>query len=137
MKNMSEGMEFYKRDNREKSPENEMVIDNGEDRIMIKIDKVRSELAECGINDDNIEKMINRVRKFSEEVEKEKKNDEHLGSSNLQEAVYSLFLPTGEDQMELDPLDFQTETEQKLAAKVFEKNCVIQSIEKLDIGEKL
>ena len=107
-----------------------LIIDNGENCIKFNLWQAEVDLKNCDIPEKVIEEMTRRVKEFKKEVEKGNEERVHYGSSDLSESINSLFY-TEKD------LGFNTETERKLAAMVFKRNCEQEDKknDELEIGE--
>lgn len=110
--------EINPENNREINPD-ELIIDNGEDRVMLNVFQLESDLDHCGVDKAAISKIMANIQKFNSEATRELARGVHLGSSQLDQALNS-FLWEG------NPADFglKTALEQKLVGKLIEKSCV-------------
>jgi len=100
----------------------EMVIDNGEDRVVLDIFQFENDLTNCGIDQSTVNGIMDKVRQFNSEIEQERVKGLHLGSSRLDSALNSLLLDGEPEDMGL-----QTPLEQKLVGKLIERGCSRQS----------
>ncbi len=118
-------LEFYPtsgtEDQLEFLDDKEITIDNGSDRIKVNLEEIRHNIEHL-MNEENISKIINRIRDFAEKVKTDKEKGTHTGSSELAKAVSSeIFLMKSQD------LGFDPEKETQLVrliADIIEKSCV-------------
>jgi len=95
---------------------NILVIDNGADKILLEKSKVSNELSHAGVTEDTINRMLEVIEQFVEEVSREKSKGVHLGSTELDSAVGAEFW-----NMKPEDLGFKTDLELKLAARLIAK----------------
>ena len=95
---------------------NILVIDNGADKILLEKSKVSNELSHAGVTEDTINRMLEVIEQFVEEVSREKSKGVHLGSTELDSAVGAEFW-----NMKPGDLGFKTDLELKLAARLIAK----------------
>jgi|SRR3989344_2172355 len=95
---------------------NILVIDNGADKILLEKSKVSNELSHAGVTEDTINRMLEVIEQFAEEVSREKSKGVHLGSTELDSAVDAEFW-----NMKPGDLGFKTDLELKLAARLIAK----------------
>lgn len=98
--------------------EKEILIDNGSDRIRVNLDKIRHS-TEHLMSEENISKIINKIRDFADKVKIDKKSGIHTGSCMLAEAVSSEVL-----SMKPEDLGFDTKKEVQLVAEIIKASCV-------------
>ena len=100
-----------------------LIIDNGEDLVQINLFDLDSDLYHAGIKQNSIVKIIDKLKSFADRVIKEKNNGSSLGSSQLDVALSSEVWPRNFGQEFNSEFGLETETEQKLIAKIIEKCC--------------
>ena len=102
--------------------QNELLIDNGEDRILLDKARISRELTYLGVSSESITLMMGAVDTYANEVKEELQHGVHVGSTDLGSGINSIFYEQGG---EVDPAKygFATEIELKLAAKLVELHC--------------
>jgi len=123
-------MEFMDSSNEDKIEflsDKEIVIDNGSDRIMVDFDDIRHNIEHL-MGEDNVSKVINKIRDFADRVQTEKTKGVHLGSSDLASAVSSeIFV------MKPQELGLKTDKEVQLVAELVRKSCSKENRDELEI----
>ncbi|MFA6096669.1 MAG: hypothetical protein WC788_03520 [Candidatus Paceibacterota bacterium] len=108
--------------------EKEIVIDNGSDQIRIDFDDIRHNIEHL-MGEDNVSRVINKIRDFADRVQVEKAKGVHLGSSDLDSAVSSeIFV------MKPQELGLKTDKEVHLVAELIKKSCIKEDRDELEIG---
>lgn len=112
-------MEFLK--------ESSIVIDNGSDRIKVDFDQIRHSIEHL-MGEDNVSKVINKIRDFADRVQNEKVKGVHHGSSDLARAVSNeIYI------MQPQELGFKTEKEVQLVAELVKRSCSKEDSDELEM----
>lgn len=107
--------------------ESSIVIDNGSDRIKVDFDDIRHNIEHL-MGEDNVSKVINKIRDFADRVQIESKKGVHLGSSDLASAVSSeIFV------MKPQELGLKTDKEVRLVAELIKKSCSKEDADELEM----
>lgn len=126
----NDGLEIYSNkaeDEMEFLDENEIVIDNGSDRVKVNLNKIRHDIEHL-MREENVSKIINRIRDFADKVKTDKEKGVHTGSSELAKAVSSeIFLMKSQD------LGFDPEKEKQLVQHI--SNIIEECCDEDDILE--
>ena len=125
-----DSMEFMDSSNEDKIEflsDKEIVIDNGSDRIMVDFDDIRHNIEHL-MGEDNVSKVINKIRDFADRVQAERTKGVHLGSTDLASAVSSeIFV------MKPQELGLKTDKEVQLVAELVRKSCSKENREELEM----
>ena len=93
------------------------IIDNGKDRIEIDFNKIRMELMNI-VDKEIINKAISIIMEFKIEVNNELKKGMHCGSTELNDAILSLFW-----EIKPEDIGLETEIEVRLLGLAFKDAC--------------